>query len=178
MIYELIVFSASVIIWGVNNYLKRVDVALWVKISYLIITFLFFQYYFGSFRITLWDFYRNGFDVFNSTTGEYAFNKNADLSISVLFFLISFFVSGLALNIAVKAKSRKLLLWTTLIIIIITILDFYKASILEFGLARSTKTFIVFTIMVSVILGIINLIYNTNPWKRIFTPPANNRHQL
>jgi hypothetical protein len=168
MVYELIVFSALVLIWGVNNYLKKIDLPLWVKITYLIITFLLFEYYFGSFRITLWDLYRNGFEVFHSTAGVYAFNKNIDLSISILFFLVSFFVSGLALNIAVKAKSRKLLLWSTPIIIIVTILDFYKSSILESGFARSTKTFLVFTIMVSVILGVINLIYNLNPWKQIF----------
>jgi len=168
MVYELIVFTALVIMWGVKNYLKKVDLPLWVKITYLVVTFLLFEYYFGSFRHTLWDLYRNGFEVFLSATGEYVFNRNVDLLISILFFLVSFFVSGLALNIAVKAKSRKLLLWTTPIIIIVTILDFYKSSILESGFAKSTKTFLVFTIMVSVILGIINLIYNLNPWKKIF----------
>jgi hypothetical protein len=168
MVYELIVFSALVIIWGVNNYLKTIDLPLWVKITFLIVTFLLFEYYFGSFRHTLWDLYRNGFEVFHSTAGGYAFNRDIDLLISILFFLMSFFVSGLALNIAVKAKSRKLLLWTTPVILIVTILDFYKSSILEYGFAKSTKTFLVFTIMVSVILGIINLIYNLNPWEKIF----------
>lgn len=134
----------------------------------LVIAFILFQYYFGSFRHMLWNLFRNEFNSFQPATEYHAFNKSIDLLITVLFFLTSFFVAGLSLNIAVRAKSRKLLLISSPLIIIITSLDFYKSSIVESGLAPGTKFFLVFLIFVIIIIGAINLFYHLKPGKSIF----------
>lgn len=167
MIYAIVVYSFSISLWGVKNYLKKIKLPIWVKVVHLIIAFILFQYYFGNFRTMLWGFYRNGIDSI-LTNDFYAFNKSLDMVIAILFFLCSFFVAGLSLNMAVKARSRKLLLVTSPVIIILTSLDLYKSAIVESGLAKSTKTFFVFLMFVVIVFGVVNLFYNLNPGKKIF----------
>lgn len=172
MIYAIVVYSLSVLLWGIKNYLKEIKLPFWVKAIHLVIAFILFQYYFGNFRTMLWDFFRNGTDSF-FVNDSYAFNKSLDSAITISFFLCSFFVAGLSLNIAVRAKSRKLLLMTSPVIVLLTSLDLYKSSIIESGLAASIKTFFVFLIFVAIVLGVINLFYNLNPGKKIFIFPEN-----
>lgn len=168
MVYALIIYSMSIITWGLKNYLNRINLSIWTKIVHILITFLLFQYYFVYFRMMLWSLFRNGFESFHSQGEFYAFNKLIDFLLTMLFFLTSFFVAGLALNLAVKGKSRKLLLISSPFIVIITTLDLYKLSIVNFNLVGKPKLFLVLFILVTVIFGVINLFYNIKPGKNIF----------
>lgn len=170
MIYALVIFTSSVLLWGINNYLKRLELSVFIKAIHLIISFILFQYYFRNFRTTLWEIFRNGTDAF-SPTNIYVFNRLSDSTISILFFLCSFFVAGLSLNIAVRAKSRKLLLITSPLIALLTSLDLYRVAVLELGLAKNIKSFSLYLTFVLIVFGLINLFYNIGPGKKIFFAP-------
>lgn len=168
MVYAIIVYSMSVIVWGLKNYLNKINLPIWTKIVHVLISFLLFQYYFVNFRGMLWSLFRHGFESFHSQGEYYAFNKPVDFLITWLFFLISFFVAGLALNLAVKGKSRKLLLTSSPFIVIITTLDLYKLGIVNYNMVGEPKLFFVLFILVTVIFGVVNLFYNIKPGKNIF----------
>ncbi|UBM62545.1 hypothetical protein LA303_00855 [Candidatus Sulfidibacterium hydrothermale] len=168
MIYALIIYMLSVAIPARKNYLHSSQLSIGVKAIHLIITSILFIYYFSNFRMMLWNLFRNGTEGFYTIKGVYAYNKSTDLIISILFFAISFFVSGLALNLAVRAKSRKLLLLTSPLIIIATSFDLYKFTIIE-SISEKDNLFLLFIILfIGIFFGLINLFYNIKPGKNIF----------
>ncbi|UBM61527.1 hypothetical protein LA303_08870 [Candidatus Sulfidibacterium hydrothermale] len=168
MLYALVIYIVSVAVPARKNYLQSSKIAIWVKAIHLIITSILFIYYFNNFRVMLWNLYRNGVNGFYTIKGIYAFSKSTDLIIAVSFFMVSFFVSGLALNLAVRAKSRKLLLLSSPIIIVATSFDLYKFAIVE-SLSAKDNLFLLVTISyLTLFFSLINLFYNIKPGKNIF----------
>lgn len=169
MIYSVIVFLFFVVVFGLRNYLLKSKVPLIIKILHLIISFVLFQYYFGSFRFQLWDFIRNGFESFYTSEDFLYYSKSFDLMTSILFFLIAIYTAGLVLNMAVKAKSRRLLLYTSPIIAAVTSFDLFKLLVRDYEVSAELSSYTITLLFVSVIYGVINLFYNLNPGKQIFT---------
>lgn len=166
MIYALLIYLLSVYFGSLKNYLKDAKVSIGIKIIFITISFFIFQYYFKSFRLTLWDIYQNGFTVFSPEIC--VFNGVKDSIILILFFITSFFMSGLILNIVVRGKGHKLFLFISPFIILITTLDLYIFSITESDLIEGGKTFVVFLGLVTIAIGLINLFYNIKPVQKLF----------
>lgn len=168
MIYALIIYLLFGGLWTKKSYLKSQYLPLWVKVTHLAITLILFVYYFSNFRMMLWNLIRNGIRGFSPSNGIYAFSQSNDLIISISFFLVSIFVSGLALNLSAKSKSRKLLLLTSPLIIIATSFDLYKFTIIE-SISEKDNLFLLFIILfVGIFFGLINLFYNIKQGKNIF----------
>jgi hypothetical protein len=146
--------------FGFKNYLLNKNISLAIKISHLLITFLIFQYYFIDFRSMLWQILQQK-PIFNNV---YQF----DFITSILYFFNCAFVSGLALNIAVKARSRKLFLFSSPFIVSITSLNLYSFIIINYEFeATGASTFLIIFFLMSFIFAIVNLYYNF-PGKKVF----------
>ncbi len=170
MIITIFIYGVLAVPLGLKNYLKKSEIPLFVKVIHLVLTFLIFQYYLEDFRIMLWDIFKEGTTAFYSTGEHICFSKEFDLITSILYFIQALFVAGLMLNLAAKAKSRKLLLYTTPLIVIITSLDLVKYIYTEFQIEESLLySFFIAFIIVLIIFGLINLFYLIKPGKILFT---------
>lgn len=173
MIITVLIYVIYVIHIGLKNYLKKIEIPLFVKVIHLILTFILFQYYFEDFRIMLWDLFKEGTTALYSTSEHVYFSKEFDLITSILYFLQALFVAGLMLNLAAKAKSRKLLLYTTPLIVIITSLDLVKYIYTEFQIEENLLySFLITFLIVFVFYGLLNLFYFVKPGNIIFKIPG------
>jgi len=169
MIYSIIVFTFFISVFGKKDYLKSSNVKLIIKVIHLFITFILFQYYFGNFRIILWDLFRNGISAFYSTQENTSFTKGFDLLSSIIYFIVSLYVAGLALNLATKVKGRKLFLFSSPIIAVVTSIDLAKLLVTEYDLGEEFIFSILLTfVFLSIVFGLINIFYFFNPGKKLF----------
>jgi hypothetical protein len=146
--------------FGIKNYLLNKQISLAIKICHLLITFLIFQYYFIDFRNMLWQIIRQK-TIFNNVC-------QFDFITSILYLFNCAFVSGLALNIAMKARSRKLFLFSSPFIVSITSLDLYSFILIDYELeSTGVSTFFIILFIMSFIFTLINLYYNF-PGKKVF----------
>jgi hypothetical protein len=158
-----------VLVFGIKNYLSNKEISLTLKISHLLITFLIFQYYFIDFRNMLWELLQHNESVFYSKENFAKNTNHFDFITSILYFLNCAFVSGLTLNIAMKARSRKLLLFSSPIIVIITSLDLYKYILTNYKLeVGGISVLLIIFFLVSLIFVSANLYYNFPPGRKVF----------
>lgn len=169
MIYALIIYIIFGGLWSKKSYLKSQCFPFWVKATHLILTLILFMFYFNHFRIMLWDIIRDGIiSISTSKVGVYAFGQTTDLIISISFFLTSFFVTGLALSLASRLKSRKLLLITSPFIIASTSFYIYKFSIVNSITKKDNLFLLILIVLITLFFTIINLFYNIKPGKKLF----------
>ncbi len=168
MIYIIFVYTASILIFGVKNYLGNPQIPVYVKILHIIITFILFQSYFGHLRFFVFNIYNIGFGAFFTTTEFDKYSKSFDLISSLLYFITCIITTGISLDLAMKAKGRKLLMYFSPLIVLSTSIETYKYILREFDFDETKILFLVpFSIML-ILFGCLNLYYNVNPGKRIF----------
>lgn len=169
MIISILIYLIFVIPLGIKNYFRNDNIPNIVKISNIIITFIIFQYYFGDFRHMLWDIFKTGIISFYSTQENTYFTKEFDLFSSIIYFLVSLYTAGLVLNLAAKARSQRLFLYTSPIIVIITSIDFAKLLVSDYGYEGDFFYSILLSfIFLSLFFGLINVFYFVNPGKKLF----------
>lgn len=162
MIYGFIVYIGFVLYFGLNNYLRKEQVSLMQKGVHLLICLLLFLYYFIDFRNAILGIYQNGVESLFTTGIHEKFSKKFDLFTSVIYFINCGFMSGLVLNMAVKAKSRELLLYSSPIVVLITSADLYKLVLNNSGIDHGDWRLYVFIIIpVGVFYGLVNLYFRT-----------------
>jgi hypothetical protein len=165
--YAAIIYIIFVLVFGIKNYLLNREISLSIKISHLLLTFLIFQYYFIDFRKLLWEILEHSTSYTKENISRYKFQF--DFITSIIYFFNCAFVSGLTLNMAMKAKSRKLFLYSSPIIVSITSIDLYKFMLIHFEIeAGGLRGFFVIFLLVSSIFIIANLYYNLPPGKKVF----------
>ena len=177
MIITALIYIVYVFPLGLKNYLKKSEIPLLVKVIHLILTFILFQYYFEDFRIKLWDVFKEGIAAFYMTNEHISFSREFDLITSVLYFLLAIYMAGLMLNLAAKVKSKKLFLFTTPLIAIITSLDLVKYIFNEYQLDESILySFFIAFLIVLIILGLVNLFYSIKPGNKLFKIPEGDQY--
>ena len=130
---------------------------------------MFFLYFFIDFRKDLWGLFHYGLGSFYTTEDFIKYSKSFDLITSLLYFFNCAFVSGLTLNIAMKAKSRKMFLYFSPLITLLTALDLYKLLLIEYGLEEGGyKTFGIIFLFIGLIFGLANLYYHKSPGRKVF----------
>ena len=168
MIYTIFIFCFFVFTFGLNNYLKNRGISLYIKIIHLLITFGIFEYYFLNFRKTVWDIFINGLDAFYTSKEFIYYSKPVDFISSILFFIVSGFMSGLALDLAVKAKSRRLFIYISPLIVFVTSLHLYKFMLEYFNIMGDIYFQIINVLLLSLIFGVIVLFYILKPVRKMF----------
>jgi hypothetical protein len=96
------------------------------------------------------------------------YSKTYDLITSILFFFLSSFVVGLSLNLAVKAKSRTLLLYFSPVIATITGLHLYKSVLKYMEYTGDIYLFLITMLLVIIVFGLIDFFYTLKPVKKMF----------
>lgn len=169
MIIAILIYLIYVIPLGIRNYFKNENIPTFVKFSNIIVTFLIFQYYIGDFRHILWDLFENGIGAFYSTQENTSYTKGFDLLSSIIYFIVSLYVAGLVLNLAAKVKSRRLFLFSSPIIVVVTSIDLAKLLVAEYDLGEEFIFSILLAfVFLSIIFGLINIFYFFNPGKKLF----------
>lgn len=168
MIYIILVYTASLLIFGKKNYLGNSKIPTYVKILHIIITFILFQFYFGDLRIFIVDFYNVGVDTFFTTTEFDKYSRSFDLISSLIYFITCIIATSISLDLAMKAKGRKLLMYFSPLIVLSTSIETYKYIIREFDFDDTKGLFFISFIFMLILFGCLNLYYNVNPGKRIF----------
>jgi hypothetical protein len=162
MIYGIIVYIGFVLYFGINNYLKKEQFTPMQKGVHLFIGLLLFLYFFLDFRNGILGIYQNGVDSFYTIEIHEKYSKRFDLFTSVIYFINCGFMAGLALNMAVKAKSRELLLYSSPIVVLITSADLYKVVLKNSAIIHADWRLYVFIIIpVGMFFGLVNLYLNT-----------------
>jgi hypothetical protein len=117
----------------------------------------------------LWDIFKTGITSLYSTQEYVYFTREFDFLTSIIYFLGSLYSAGLALNIAAKAKSQRLFLYSSPILVIVTSIDFAKSLVSDYGLEGNFLYSILLSIVIlSLFFGLINIFYFVNPGKKLF----------
>lgn len=168
MIYSLITFIITVYPFAVRNYLKRDNIKILQKILHLLIALGIYSLFLISVVEILFDLKNYGFNGFlTSETYEY-YSKDFDLITSIVYFLVALYSVGLSLNIASKGHSRKLLIFSSPIIVIVTTIKTTKYLLEQ----NQTGDFLRISVMVLVfnilVFSLINIYYSIPYGRCIF----------
>jgi len=168
--FELIIFLVIVLPVAFKRYLLRSEYKVYTRWGNLVISFLLFTYFFSEFRLQIWHVYKNGFD---SLFSKY-FSENISYvyqeTVIIIYLLLCFFMSGLALNLGFKIKKSRRLFIIMLPIIWIILVNYYFIYYTFFTEDYSNKllTFILIGIVFLIPIVALYLFYNHRSMKSLF----------
>ena len=169
MIYATVIYLLFVILFAPKNYLKKQDISLLLKTLYLIFLYVFFIYYFIDFRVDLWGLLRNGVEVFYTSDNHDMYSKFFDISTSILYFVCCITISIIIIDLAMRAKNIKRLIYCSPPVAIITSIDLYKMIISNYGFKQDgLQPFLIIFLIVGILYAGLILFFMKTPIKRLF----------
>ena len=102
MLHSLLIFILFIFIFERNTDFKKIN-----KISFtvnLVITLMYFLIFFTIFKERIWSFYNFGIDSLIDNTKNIKINNGIQIPLSILFIIVSFYLSGLIISILMRRK--------------------------------------------------------------------------
>lgn len=173
--YSLIIFIIFVLPIALNNYLKRTDIHIFVRIFNIVFSWLVFSVFFEEFREIIWYIYENG-SLLTTVQSEVCSYKNYCIGIKAIYLITTFFLSFTLMGIGRgKDISRKLLLKYIKYVWVVLTLDFSNQFYVinpEHGENFAVVLFLM-SILSGLIVFVIYKLYKSERILKIFVEKVN-----
>lgn len=136
-------------------------------------SFILFILFFDYFKTQLWSFFANGFDTFVFDEQSTQVSNNFQIFISLLFFLNSFFVTGLSISLLLRRDFGRVLLLKTLPVIWLITSSYLSIIVLIYNIKPEVKPIIsilIISLFFASIFVPMYYIYGGKTFKKLFNP--------
>lgn len=165
MLFSAFVYISVLII--LKGYIPANKADKWVNIIHIIITFFIFEYYFMDFYIFTMRIFDSGLYEFPQNYAS-IFSTSFNAVIIFVYYLASFFMSIFILWFLIARRGRKMFLYVSIVMSIISTLDISQAY--SYTYKDDDLRLILFVVGggVTLFYGTINLFYNTKNGRKLF----------